>query len=138
EDAKRYAPLPVWILCGIVIGARLMYVVVEIAKGTDEGHQFVSNPLLILAVWEGGLVMYGGLFGAIVAGAWCCARNKIDFRHALDLGLTAGFFGQAVGRVGCLLVGDDYGSVVPDKWQHAPWSLLQLRVPDPLPEHSLF
>ena len=138
EDAARYAALPVWLLCGIVIGARLLYVVVEITKGSETGKSYIDNPLLIVAVWQGGLVMYGGMFGAIVAGAWCCAKHKIPFKHALDLGLTAGFFGQAVGRVGCLLVGDDYGSVVPEKWQHLPYSLLQLHVPDPLPQSDAY
>ena len=57
--------------------------------------------------------------------------------HALDLGLVAGFCGQAVGRVGCLLVGDDHGKVVPEAWSWLPFPAT-LRVPDPLPPESLF
>ena len=64
----------------------------------------------------------------------CGPRRREGLRpfHALDLGLVAGFVGQAIGRVGCLLVGDDYGSVVPEALEWLPFPIT-LRVPDPLP-----
>jgi phosphatidylglycerol:prolipoprotein diacylglycerol transferase len=68
---------------------------------------------------------------------WCARRHRLDVLHAADLGVVAGFFGQAVGRVGCLLVGDDYGARVPERWRDLPFPIT-LRVPDPLPPHSLF
>ena len=52
-------------------------------------------------------------------------QTEGNARHALDLGLTAGCFGQAIGRIGCLLVGDDYG-----KPTHLPWGI---SFPDGLP-----
>jgi len=137
RDLERYGAIPMWILIGVVAGARLLYVIVEIARGSPTGEEYLSNPLSILAVWEGGLVMYGGFAGAMVGGMWCAKRHSLRVLHATDCGFVAGFFGQAVGRVGCLLVGDDYGSPVPERWQHLPFPLT-LRVPDPLPEHSLF
>lgn len=137
RDVERYSAVGIWILAGIILGARLMYVVVEIARGSSTGQAYLDNPLLIFAVWEGGMVMYGGLIGGIAGGAWCVKKHGLNFWHGLDLGLTAGFFGQVLGRVGCLLVGDDYGSPVPEKWQHLPFPIT-LRVPDPLPAHSLF
>jgi phosphatidylglycerol:prolipoprotein diacylglycerol transferase len=136
-DPIRYSRITVWVLVGVVIGARLMYVIVEMARGSPVGHEFRSNPMTIFAVWQGGLVMYGGMFGAIVAGTWCARREKVRVLHAFDLGMVAGFIGQAIGRVGCLLVGDDYGRVVPEKYAHLPFPIT-LRVPDPLPEGSLF
>lgn len=137
RDAERYGAIPMWVLIGVVAGARLLYVIVEVARGSDTGRQYLSNPLTMLAVWEGGLVMYGGFFGALVGGMWCARKHGLRALHAADLGLAAGFFGQAVGRVGCLLVGDDYGAPVPARWQFLPFPLT-LRVPDPLPPHSLF
>jgi phosphatidylglycerol---prolipoprotein diacylglyceryl transferase len=68
---------------------------------------------------------------------WCAKRHGLDVLHAADLGVVAGFFGQAVGRIGCLLVGDDYGAPVPEKFQNLPFPIT-VRVPDPLPEGSLF
>ena len=32
EDVARYGAIPVWVLVGIIVGARLMYVVVEVAN----------------------------------------------------------------------------------------------------------
>jgi len=136
-DPARYSRITVWVLVGVVIGARLMYVVVEMARGSAVGHEFRSSPLSIFAVWQGGLVMYGGMFGAIVGGTWCAHREKVRVLHAFDLGMVAGFVGQAIGRVGCLLVGDDYGRVVPEKFRHLPFPIT-LHVPEVLPEGSLF
>ena len=136
-DPARYSRITVWVLAGVVVGARLMYVVVEICRGSGVGKEFLSDPLKLFAVWEGGLVMYGGMFGAIVGGMWCAKREKVRPIHALDLGMVAGFVGQAIGRVGCLLVGDDYGKVVPERYAHLPFPIT-LHVPSPLPEGSLF
>jgi phosphatidylglycerol:prolipoprotein diacylglycerol transferase len=107
------------------------------ARGSEVGHEFLSTPWKIVAVWEGGLVMYGGLFGGIAGGMWGARHEGVRPVHALDLGLVAGFVGQAIGRVGCLLVGDDFGRVVPTRFEHLPFPIT-LRVPDPLPEGSLF
>jgi phosphatidylglycerol:prolipoprotein diacylglycerol transferase len=137
RDVAAYGVLPLWILIGIVVGARLFYVVVEIAKGGPTGQGYLEDPLSILAVWQGGLVMYGGLFGGLIGGTWCARRHALPLWHAMDLGLVAGWFGLAVGRVGCLMVGDDYGAVVPERWRHLPFPIT-LRVPDPLPPHSLW
>ncbi len=136
-DPERWAELPIWVLVGILVGARLLYVLIEVLRGSETGSHFLSDPLHVLAFWEGGLVMYGGFFGGILAGLWGCRRNRIQYSRALDLGLASCFFGLFVGRIGCLLVGDDYGSVVPAGL--ADWGLpIVLHVPDPLPEGSLF
>jgi len=137
NDPVRYSRITVWVLAGVVLGARLMYVIVEICRGSGVGREFLASPFKMLAVWEGGLVMYGGMFGAIAGGMWCARREKVRPVHALDLGMVAGFVGQAIGRVGCLLVGDDYGKVVPEAFANLPFPIT-LRVPSPLPEGSLF
>ncbi|HVS17422.1 MAG TPA: prolipoprotein diacylglyceryl transferase family protein [Planctomycetota bacterium] len=137
RDLAVYGALPLWILVGIVVGARAFYVVVELAKGGPTGQGYLADPLSMLAVWQGGLVMYGGLIGGLIGGMWCARRQGIPLWHAVDLGLVAGWFGLAVGRVGCLMVGDDYGAVVPARWRDLPFPIT-LRVPDPLPVHSLW
>jgi phosphatidylglycerol:prolipoprotein diacylglycerol transferase len=137
ELLARYASVHVWILAGVILGARLMYVIVELARGTEVGQGYLSNPLQILYIWEGGLVMFGGLFGGILAGVWKARREGIDVPEGLDYGITAGFFGLAVGRVGCYLVGDDYGKVVPPEHASLPFPIT-LRVPAELPPGSLF
>lgn len=56
-----------------------------------------------------GLVWYGGLIGGFVAGTWVILRNRVDFLTAVDAAAPALSIGYAIGRIGCFLVGDDYG-----------------------------
>lgn len=136
-DVVRYGAVHVWILVGILLGARLMYVIVEIARGSATGQAYLDEPLSILFIWQGGLVMYGGFFGGLALGAWKSRKEGLHIPEALDYGLTAAFFGLAVGRVGCLLVGDDHGKIVPPGSEDLPFPIV-LRVPEVLPEGSLF
>ncbi|MCA8981887.1 MAG: prolipoprotein diacylglyceryl transferase [Planctomycetes bacterium] len=136
-DPERFSRTIMWILVGVFGGARLMYVVVEILRHSETGQSYLDEPWTMLFFWEGGLVMYGGLIGGIGLGLVAARREKLRPIHALDMGLVAGFFGQAVGRVGCLMVGDDFGSVVPEKWRNLPFPIT-VKVPDVLPEGSLF
>jgi phosphatidylglycerol:prolipoprotein diacylglycerol transferase len=133
----KYGAIHVWILAGVILGARLMYVMVEIARGSGNGEEYLRDPLKILFIWEGGLVMFGGFFGGMLLGGWKARREGVNVAEGLDIGLTAGFFGLALGRIGCLLVGDDYGRIVPPKYAHLPFPIT-LRVPAELPAGSLF
>ncbi len=123
QDPERVADVAWWTLIGIVAGGRLAYVLVN-------WEWFAHQPWKIFAIWEGGLVMYGGLILALVLGTWKARSLGMNLWAAADWGLTAGFLGQAIGRIGCLMVGDDFG-----KPTDLPWGLV---VPNPLPEGSLF
>ena len=56
-----------------------------------------------------GLVWYGGMIGGFLAGWWVIRRNRVDFLTAADAAAPALSIGYALGRIGCFLVGDDYG-----------------------------
>jgi phosphatidylglycerol:prolipoprotein diacylglycerol transferase len=56
-----------------------------------------------------GLVWYGGLIGGSVACALYLRLQRIDFLTATDAAAPALAIGYALGRIGCFLVGDDYG-----------------------------
>lgn len=137
REAPGFAAVPLWVLVGVLLGARAMYIVVEVLRGSETGQAYLDDPLKMLAYWEGGLVMYGGAFGGIALGLWAARRHGLRLGHALDLGLVAGMLGLSIGRIGCLLVGDDFGSRVPPEHQDLPFPLT-LRVPEVLPEGSLF
>ena len=53
------------------------------------------------------------------------------------MAIITAFFAQAIGRVGCLMVGDDFGKVVPEAYKNLPFPIT-VRVPEVLPEGSLF
>lgn len=137
KEAPGYAAVPMWILVGVILGARAMYVIVEVMRGSEVGQEYLADPLSMLFIWEGGLVMYGGTFGGIALGLWAARKHQLRLAHALDLGLACGFFGLAVGRIGCLLVGDDFGKIVPESARDLPFPIV-VKVPDPLPAESLF
>ncbi len=138
EEAREgYSALPIWVLLGIMMGARAMYVVVEILRKSDTGQGYLDDPLSMLFVWEGGLVMYGGAIGGILGGVLAARKHRLPLAHTLDLGVPAAFLGLAIGRIGCLLVGDDYGKVASEAHASLPFPLV-VTVPDPLPHDSLF
>lgn len=62
-----------------------------------------------------GLVWYGGLIGGFLACSWLIRRHRIDYLTAADATAPALSLGYALGRVGCFLVGDDYGRPT-DAW----------------------
>ena len=56
-----------------------------------------------------GLVWYGGMIGGTIACSWLIWRRRVDYLTTADATAPAGAIGYALGRIGCFLVGDDYG-----------------------------
>ena len=56
-----------------------------------------------------GLVWYGGMIGGFIACALYMRFQRIDFFTAADAIAPALAIGYCLGRIGCFLVGDDYG-----------------------------
>ncbi|MEO7794675.1 MAG: prolipoprotein diacylglyceryl transferase [Thermoanaerobaculia bacterium] len=56
-----------------------------------------------------GLVWYGGFMLATAAVIWVVRRRRLPFWPLLDAATPALALGYGVGRIGCFLVGDDYG-----------------------------
>ncbi len=98
-------------LLGGIAGAKLYYAVDTWLR---EGLPFW--PLLFS---RDGITFYGGLIGACVAGAIGCRIHGIPTKVFADSGAVACALGQAIGRVGCFLNGDDYGRVT-----DAPWGVV--------------
>jgi phosphatidylglycerol:prolipoprotein diacylglycerol transferase len=95
-------------LLGGIAGGRLFFVVLH-------WRFFLDAPQYLLALWQGGLVWYGGFAGGLTA-AWLYARHhRVPFRWVLDLFAPILALGHAVGRVGCFLNGCCYGEVT-DAW----------------------
>jgi phosphatidylglycerol:prolipoprotein diacylglycerol transferase len=62
-----------------------------------------------------GLVWYGGLIGGVIGGSIVVTRAHVDYLTAADATAPALAIGYALGRIGCFLVGDDYGAPT-DSW----------------------
>ncbi len=100
-----------------VVGARLFHVF-ENLEFYFAGPQ-ARGLLGALAVWNGGLVFYGGIMGAMGYTIYFAVRRK-DGRGTLvrmfDLGAPCVMYGLAFGRVGCFLNGCCYGSPTSLPW----------------------
>ena len=95
-------------LLGGIVGARLFFVALH-------WQFFLDEPQYLLALWQGGLVWYGGCAGG-VGTAWLYARrHRVPCRWVLDLFAPVLALGHAVGRVGCFLNGCCYGEIT-DAW----------------------
>ncbi|MBK6942229.1 MAG: prolipoprotein diacylglyceryl transferase [Planctomycetes bacterium] len=111
-----------WLIAGGIIGARLLYCAIHWEK------DFADEPLRVLQIWKGGIVSVGGFFGAFFFGWIFCKKNKVSFLDLADVCMPGALLGQAIGRIGCFLVGDDYGRPAPD----LPWAVTFPKNPDSL------
>ncbi|HTB33648.1 MAG TPA: prolipoprotein diacylglyceryl transferase [bacterium] len=94
--------LAVVIMLSAVAGARMLYVIVE-------WPEFAPNPWTVVAVWQGGLVYYGGLIGACIGGAVHMVRRKMPLWSYADVLAPGLALGQVTGRLGCFFNGCCYG-----------------------------
>ena len=65
-----------------------------------------------------GLVFMGGLVGGMAAVSWYIYRKNLNWFKIADLAAPFLVLGHGIGRIGCFLVGDDYG--IPTK---LPWAI---------------
>ncbi len=79
-------------LAGIV-GARLYYV---FSKWDYYGEHLSEIP----KIWEGGLAIYGGIIGGILAAFIVCKVRKMNFWNLLDIACMSLLIGQGIGRWG--------------------------------------
>ena len=73
-------------------------------------------PFRSLLFSRGGLSWFGGLAGGVTTGLWFLRRNRIPLIAALSAAAPALAVGHAIGRIGCFLVGDDYGRPTDLPW----------------------
>ncbi len=88
------------VLIGI-IGARLYYVFANI----KDYHSFKD----VIAVWEGGLAIYGGIIAGGITLFVCCRIFKLDWRCVFDAAAPGVMIAQAIGRWGNFVNGEAYG-----------------------------
>jgi len=84
---------------GGLVGAKLLWVI-------EHRHE---EPFTQLLFSRGGLSWFGGLVGGIVAGLTVMAWRRLPVIRVLSAATPALAIGHAIGRIGCFLVGDDYG-----------------------------
>jgi phosphatidylglycerol:prolipoprotein diacylglycerol transferase len=109
-DPELAWSLLVYVMLGGIAGSKLYFAVdVHLRTGTPFADLFFSRE---------GITWYGGLLGATLAGAVAGRIRGVPIKTLLDCTAVAGAVGQSIGRVGCFLVGDDYGRI-----SDLPWAM---------------
>ena len=95
---------------GVILGGRLGYVLFY-----KPGH-YLSNPLEIFAIWQGGMSFHGGLLGVMLAMSFAAWRHRIDYLRLMDFVAPLCPLGIAAGRMGNFINGELWGRVTDVPW----------------------
>jgi phosphatidylglycerol---prolipoprotein diacylglyceryl transferase len=107
-DPDLATTLLVYVMLGGILGSKLYF---AIDVSIREGRPFAS---LLFA--RDGITWYGGLILGTVIGSIGARIHRVSIVQMMNCVAPAVAVGQAIGRVGCFLVGDDYGKVSDLPW----------------------
>jgi phosphatidylglycerol:prolipoprotein diacylglycerol transferase len=110
-DPNAISNIAVVIMIAGVLGGRILYVLYHL-------EDFSDNPLETIAIWKGGLMMYGGVFTAFAATLVYLKMNRLPAGKVGDIFAPALALGLAFGRVGCYFNGCCFGNPT-----HLPWGI---------------
>lgn len=86
-----------------IVCARLYYVIWE-------WNYYSKHPSEIIAVWEGGLAIYGGVIGALLAVASYGRIKRLSIPGMFDVAALGLLIGQCIGRWGNFINGEAHGT----------------------------
>jgi phosphatidylglycerol---prolipoprotein diacylglyceryl transferase len=95
---------------GVVLGGRSGYILFYNLTW------YLSHPLKVFAVWEGGMSFHGGLIGGILAGLYVVRKNRLDLWIMADVIAMTIPVGLGLGRLGNFINGELYGRVTQQPW----------------------
>lgn len=107
HDADVSWDLLFWAVIGGILGARVYYVLLNYPR-------LLADPMGML-LSRGGMVWYGGFLLATVLVVWRIRKLGLPLGKTADAAAPALALAYGVGRIGCFLVGDDYGRPT-DSW----------------------
>ncbi len=114
--------LLLYIMLGVILGSRIIYIIIYNFSG------FISNPLMIFQVWQGGMSFHGGLIGVAVAVMLFIRRfnlkskehkghkKRLRLYDVTDLLAIPAAFSLAIGRLANFTNHELYGRVTDVPW----------------------
>ena len=100
----------IWIVFGIIFGARLGYVIFY------NFDFYLNNPFLILSLWEGGMSFHGGAIGVIIAIISYSKYNRIPVLETGDIICSVVPIGLFFGRIANFVNGELWGKETNISW----------------------
>ena len=99
-----------YLIIGIIIGGRLGYVLIYNLK------YYLSDPIKIIYIWEGGMSFHGGLAGVIIVSYVFCKAHKLNTFTFLDFISLSAPIGIFFGRLANFLNSELYGRQTDILW----------------------
>lgn len=120
------ADLMTYVIAGVILGGRLGYCLLY------QPAFYLTQPLEILKVWDGGMSFHGGALG-VAAGVWLFARRQgRPFLQVSDLLVAVVPVGLAFGRIGNFINGELWGRAADPS---LPWAMVFPQSGSDLPRH---
>jgi phosphatidylglycerol---prolipoprotein diacylglyceryl transferase len=107
-DPEFSSTILIYAMIGGVVGSKLYFAIDESLRG--------GLPFFDLLLSRAGITWYGGLIGGTLLVTLATRIHGLSTRVVASCVATAAPFGQACGRIGCFLVGDDYGRPTDLPW----------------------
>jgi phosphatidylglycerol:prolipoprotein diacylglycerol transferase len=123
-DEKQIDSLVGYLLAGMLVGARLVYVFVY------DPAAYAAHPLTAFAIWRGGLSFHGAVLGMTAACVVFARRYHVPFWTVADTLALGGTPGLFFGRIGNFINGELYGRPT-----NVPWAMVFPTDPLRLPRH---
>ncbi len=125
RDLSILDPLFIYIVIGIVIGARLAHCLFY------EPSYYIENPLEIFAIWHGGLASHGGIAGAVAATWIFCRKKGVEF-----LWIFSRLMIPALLLASFIRVGNLFNSEILGRATGGDWGFVFVRI-DTIPRHPV-
>lgn len=114
-----------WVVLGVVLGGRLGYVLFYAPS------YFLTHPLEIFMVWNGGMSFHGGTLGVITALLLFCRKHKLNVFDVADRLVPAVPIGLFLGRIANFINGELVGRPTSAE---LPWAMIFPQI-DLYPRH---
>ena len=111
---------------GVIVGGRLGYCLFY-----KPGY-YLTHPLEIFYIWQGGMSFHGGLLGVITAMIWFARSRARPYWQVMDFVAPCVPTGLAAGRVGNFINGELWGRFAP---ADLPWGMVFPHSGSLLPRH---
>ncbi len=98
-DPDTIYSIAIWAIIGGVVGARVVHVI-------DQWDFYKDNAGQIIAIWSGGIALWGGLLGGFIGGTLYSLWAKHPVGVIADLAAPAILFVQSIGRLGDIVNGE--------------------------------
>jgi len=120
---EQVSDLVFWGALGVILGGRFGYVLFY-----NFSH-FLSDPLSLFAIWEGGMSFHGGMLGVMISLTLYGRKINKTFFELMDFVVPVVPIGLGAGRIGNFIGGELWGRVT-----DVPWAMVFPRA-DEFPRH---